>query len=118
LFLGVFDNYKNTSQYHLNAICINQFCTIFWLKLFYVCHNFKTDKLKAIKTKYEIIFNRKKKLNSEGLALIPIRMYLNGFNKYYSTGINISPSEWNETAPQHALQTMSMLDDKDSQSVS
>jgi Arm DNA-binding domain/N-terminal domain of M60-like peptidases len=74
--------------------------------------------LKAIKTKYEIIFNRKKKLNSEGLALIQIRMYLNGFNKYYSTGIYIAPGEWNETAPQHALQTMSMLEIKEFKSVS
>ncbi len=53
--------------------------------------------MKSLFVRYELIFNRKKSLNSNGEALIQIRMYLNGLNKFYSTGIYVKPSEWNET---------------------
>jgi hypothetical protein len=52
--------------------------------------------MKSITTRYEFIYNRKKKLNTNGEALIQIRMYLNGINRYYSTGIYLKPSDWNE----------------------
>ncbi|MEA5460298.1 site-specific integrase [Arcicella sp. LKC2W] len=53
--------------------------------------------MKSLYVRYEFIFNRKKSLNSNGEALIQIRMYLNGLNKFYSTGIYVKPSEWNES---------------------
>ena len=52
--------------------------------------------MKSITTRYEFIYNRKNKLNTNGEALIQIRMYLNGINRYYSTGIYLKPSDWNE----------------------
>ena len=52
--------------------------------------------MKSLFVRYEFIFNRKKSLNSNGEALIQIRMYLKGINKFYSTGIYIKPSEWND----------------------
>lgn len=52
--------------------------------------------MKSLFVRYEFIFNRKNILNSNGEALIQIRMYLNGLNKYYSTGVYVKPSEWNE----------------------
>ena len=52
--------------------------------------------MKSITTRYEYIYNRKNKLNTNGEALIQIRMYLNGINRYYSTGIYLKPSDWNE----------------------
>ena len=53
--------------------------------------------MKSILTRYEYIYNRKNKLNTNGEALIQIRMYLNGINRYYSTGIYLKPSDWNDT---------------------
>jgi integrase len=53
--------------------------------------------MKSLYVRYEFVFNRKKSLNSNGEALIQVRMYLNGLNKFYSTGIYIKPSDWNET---------------------
>lgn len=52
--------------------------------------------MKSLFVRYEFIFNRKNILNSNGEALIQIRMYLNGLNRYYSTGFYVKPSEWNE----------------------
>ena len=49
------------------------------------------------KITYKIVFNRKKKLNKEGKALIQIECYLNGKRKYLSTGIKIDPMYWNKT---------------------
>jgi integrase len=45
---------------------------------------------------YSLKFNRKNKLNSNGEALIQIRMYLNGQTRFYSTEVYVQPSEWNE----------------------
>lgn len=53
--------------------------------------------MKSLFVRYEFVFNRKKSLNSNGEALIQIRMYLKGINKFYSTGIYIKPSDWNDT---------------------
>ena len=53
--------------------------------------------MKSLFVRYEFIYNRKNILNSNGEALIQIRMYLNGLNRYYSTGVYVKPSEWNGT---------------------
>ena len=47
------------------------------------------------KISYKVIFNRKKKLNKDGKALIQIECYLNGKRKYLSSGIKIEPIYWN-----------------------
>lgn len=47
------------------------------------------------KTRFNAVFNRKKRLNKEGKALIQIECYLNGKNKYFSTSIYIEPKYWN-----------------------
>ena len=46
------------------------------------------------KTRYTVIFNRKKKLNKQGKALLQIECYLNGRKKYFSTNIYIEPKDW------------------------
>ena len=52
--------------------------------------------MKSILTRYKFIYNRKNELNTNGEALIQIRMYLNGINRYYSTGIYLKPSDWDD----------------------
>lgn len=47
------------------------------------------------KTRYTPVFNRKKRLNTVGKALIQIECYLNGKNKYFSTQIYVEPNNWN-----------------------
>ena len=46
------------------------------------------------KISFRLIFNRKRKLNSEGKALIQIEAYLNGRKIYFSSHIYIKPENW------------------------
>lgn len=48
-----------------------------------------------MKVQYSIIYNRKGKLRKDGTALVQIRAYLNQNSKYFSTGVYITPEEWN-----------------------
>ncbi|MCF6185446.1 MAG: site-specific integrase [Bacteroidales bacterium] len=48
-----------------------------------------------MKATYQLVFNRKNKLNSEGKAPIEIRVTLNRKTAYFSTKIQIKPNEWN-----------------------
>ncbi|MDR0692337.1 MAG: site-specific integrase [Prevotellaceae bacterium] len=52
----------------------------------------------AKKATYNIVYNRKNKLNSDGRALIQIVVYLPSQKKrkFLSTGIYIAPGEWDE----------------------
>lgn len=43
---------------------------------------------------YNLVFNRKKQLNSEGKALIQVEAYLNKQKKYFSTKVYIKPFQW------------------------
>ncbi|KKB52976.1 hypothetical protein HMPREF1212_01138 [Parabacteroides sp. HGS0025] len=43
---------------------------------------------------YNLVFNRKKLLNSEGKALIQVEAYLNKQKKYFSTKVYIKPYQW------------------------
>ncbi len=45
---------------------------------------------------YRFVFNRKNKLNKNGQALIQLETYLNGKRKYFSTGIYITPDQWDK----------------------
>jgi site-specific recombinase XerD len=47
-----------------------------------------------MQAEYKVVFNRKKKLNSKGKALIQIEVYLDGNRRYFSTDIYITPQEW------------------------
>ncbi|MBY0243969.1 MAG: site-specific integrase [Sphingobacteriaceae bacterium] len=47
------------------------------------------------KTRFAVVYNRKKKLNEEDKALIQIECYLNRKRKYFSTNIYIEPKYWN-----------------------
>ena len=46
------------------------------------------------KIEFRKVFNRKDKLNDKGKALIQIEAYLDGVRRYFSTGIFLSPDEW------------------------
>ncbi len=45
---------------------------------------------------FSIIYNRKGKLLTDGTALIQIRAYLNGLNKYFTTNIYVHPDQWDK----------------------
>jgi len=45
---------------------------------------------------YNLIFNRKNKLNHQGTALIQIEAYLHNKRKYFSTKLYITPKQWDE----------------------
>lgn len=49
-----------------------------------------------MKANFTSVFNRKDKLNKQGKAPIEIRMYQNRKRRYISTGIYITPSQWDE----------------------
>jgi hypothetical protein len=51
-------------------------------------------KYTAMKALYTLVYNRKNKLNKYGEALVQIRIYHHRKNKYLSTGIYLSPKEW------------------------
>ena len=46
------------------------------------------------KISYRLVFNRKKKLNGQGKALIQVELYLNGSKIYISTQIYVFPHQW------------------------
>lgn len=43
---------------------------------------------------YNLVFNRKKRLNAEGKALIQVEAYLNRQKKYFSTKIYVKLTQW------------------------
>ena len=43
---------------------------------------------------YRLVYNRKKKLNKRGTALIQIEAYLDKRKAYFSTGVYVLPSQW------------------------
>lgn len=45
-------------------------------------------------TTFNVIYNRKKKLLSNGTALVQIEAYLNSKKKYFSTNIYLTPDQW------------------------
>ncbi len=49
-----------------------------------------------MKTTYQLVFNRKNKLNSQGKAPVEIRVTLNRKTVYFSTKIQIKANEWND----------------------
>jgi hypothetical protein len=49
-----------------------------------------------MKANFTPIFNRKEKLNKRGQAPIEIRMYQNRKRRFISTGIYITPIQWDE----------------------
>lgn len=48
------------------------------------------------KIQYRLVYNRKKRLNGMGTALIQIEAYLERKKIYFSTGIYVLPSQWDE----------------------
>jgi site-specific recombinase XerD len=48
------------------------------------------------KVLFNTVFNRKKKLLSDGTALIQVEAYVRGKKKYFSTNIYITPDQWDK----------------------
>ena len=46
------------------------------------------------KISYRIVYNRKKRLNAEGKALLQVEAYLKGKRVYFSTNIYLTPKQW------------------------
>lgn len=49
-----------------------------------------------MKVKFSLVYNRKNQLNQDGKALVQIRAYLNGKNKFFSTDVYIEPHQWDK----------------------
>ena len=47
------------------------------------------------KISYNLVFNRKKRLNKRGMALVQVEAYLNRKKMYFSTKIYLKPEQWN-----------------------
>lgn len=43
---------------------------------------------------YNLVFNKKKKLNTTGRALVQVEAYLNKKKKYFSTKVYLTPEQW------------------------
>lgn len=43
---------------------------------------------------FSLVFNRKNQTDAKGKALVQIRAYLNGKNRYFSAGIRVEPQRW------------------------
>lgn len=52
------------------------------------------------KIKYRLVYNRKKKLNKQGSALVQIEAKLNKHNAYFTTGIYLKPEYWDPCTSQ------------------
>lgn len=46
------------------------------------------------KISYTLVFNRKKKLNKKGMALIQVEAYLNRRKMYFTTKVYLKPDQW------------------------
>ncbi|WP_420187188.1 site-specific integrase [Bacteroides pyogenes] len=46
------------------------------------------------KISYKLVFNRKKKLNNQGVALVQVEAYLNKKKMYFSTRVYLKPEQW------------------------
>ena len=45
------------------------------------------------KISYSLVFNRKKKLNKKGMALVQVEAYLNRRKMYFSTRVYLKPDQ-------------------------
>jgi site-specific recombinase XerD len=52
------------------------------------------------KISYRVVFNRKKKLNAQGKALLQVEAYLNKKKMYISTHIYLQPEQWDKNKEQ------------------
>lgn len=46
------------------------------------------------KISYNLVFNRKKRLNKKGMALVQVEAYLNRKKTYFSTKVYLQPDQW------------------------
>ena len=47
------------------------------------------------KITYRLVYNRKKKLNAQGTALLQVEAYLERRKIYFTTNIYLTPKQWN-----------------------
>lgn len=45
---------------------------------------------------YKLVYDRKKRLNKNGTAVVQVETYLSGKKKYFSTGIYLKPVQWDK----------------------
>ena len=43
---------------------------------------------------YNLVYNRKKRLNKKGMALVQVEAYLDKKKKYFSTNVYLKPEQW------------------------
>ncbi len=46
------------------------------------------------KVTYNLVYNRRKTFNKNGMALVQVEAYLNRKKKYFSTKIYLKPEQW------------------------
>ena len=45
---------------------------------------------------YKLVFNRNKRLNADGKALVQVEAYLNRQKAYFSTKVYLKPNQWDQ----------------------
>ncbi len=53
-----------------------------------------------MKASYKIVYNRKRKLNKEGKALVQLQVCLQRKQRFFSTGIYLIPKQWDASKRQ------------------
>ena len=54
--------------------------------------NLKKDEMDKIV--YKLVFDRKRALNSQGMALVQVEAYMDGRKRYFSTHVYLKPEQW------------------------
>lgn len=62
----------------------------------FALHQLQAGMFKHEIVKYRVVYDRKNQAETKGKALIQIEAYQDGNRRYFSTGIHISPDQWNK----------------------
>lgn len=52
------------------------------------------------KIRYRLVYNRQKKLNKQGTALVQVEAYLNQRKAYFKTNVYLKPEHWSKQGAQ------------------
>lgn len=62
--------------------------------------NFKIKTAMLEKIRYRLVYNRQKKLNKQGTALVQVEAYLNQRKAYFKTNVYLKPEHWSKQGAQ------------------
>lgn len=75
---------------------------VLYCLMYYICHafNYKVKRGKMGKIRYNLVYNRKGRLDNSGKASICICAYKAQERKYIPTGVKITPEQWDKKKQQ------------------